>query len=55
MLVEMQALRRFRRQEGQALVWINAGEKIMVIRDEVEFYVTTGRAKTKAAKIKKED
>jgi len=55
MLVEMTALRRFRRQDGQALVWVDPGENIMVERDQVKFYETTGRAKSKPAKYKKGD
>ena len=43
--VDLIALRRFRVQEGDALVWIEPGQKYSIDENSVEFHVTTKRGK----------
>lgn len=50
---EMIALRRFRHAEGQALTWLNEGDKYTVPADQVQFHVKTGRGKRVEPKQKK--
>ena len=52
--VKLIALRRFRLQEGDALIWIEPGQTYSIDEKLMDFHVTTKRGKRLPTKSKKD-
>ncbi len=50
--INMIALKRFRRMDGQAIVWVNKGDPYTVSSErEKEYHIKTGRGNTTPGKV----